>query len=256
MFSPEVGQNLLDGLPSHLEGPRFTVLGIGGAGIRVLRNLEEEEGCRKVAVDTDDFFLALSACPDQIDIGLPEFRGRGTGGEAERGRAAAVAHETELGDRLEGDILLLAAGLGGGTGAGAAPVIADLARDKGIPVLAFLIWPFRDEDLETQAERAFHALRERCTAYLILDNETGLSLAPAKTDAKRTVNTMVARTIEGLVHSVSDAFPFALHDEVRDYLAGLPATNVASPFWAGERDEDLDRPEPVATDSRGRIDVR
>lgn len=247
----------MDALPSELEGPRLLLLGIGGAAITILSEVSEDAPCRKVVVDTDAYSLALAGSGEQIDIGLSGLTPRGTGGNPELGRTAALVHRRGLEEALEGDILLLVAGLGGGTGGGAAPVIAQWARDRGVPVLAFLVWPFQEEGTGGLAEEAARRLQTLSTGYLILDNDAGLlSGSRGRQEALWAVNAMMVQTVEGLLHQVMGAFPFALQDEIRDYLEELPTANDPLPLRSLEHSLPLEERDPVAMDPRGRIDVQ
>lgn len=258
METPDVGHEILNLFPDQLEGPRFTVLGVGGAGINVLNTVDWEDGLRRVAIDTDEYFLALCRHENQLDIGLPELEGRGARGSVDLGRSAALSHESEILDVLEGDIILLTAGLGRGTGTGAAPVIASLARQRGLPVLSFLVWPFAKEGLDTKAEEGLALLREHCSAVMILDNDAALKVSGNhdRRDAAMLVNDMIAQMMGRLVGRVEDAFPFSVHDEIADFVEGLPEAVQDVPLRAAELALDPAIFEPVAMDDRGRIALK
>ncbi len=258
METPEVSHNLLTLLPTQLDGPTFSVMGVGGAGINVLNMVGGETPLRRIAADTDQYFLALCRHEDQLDLGLPVLEGRGTRGSVELGRSCALAHESRVLDVLEGDIILLVAGLGRGTGTGATPVIASLARRKGLSVLSFLVWPFTEEGLTETAEAGLASLREHCDALMILDNDAALEVCDRedRRDAAMVVNDMIAQMIERLVGKVGEAFPFSVHDEIVDFVEGLPSANEELPLRAAELAIDPLTFEPIAMDGRGRIDLK
>lgn len=258
METPNVGHDILNVLPGQLEGPRFTVVGVGGAGINVLNTLAWNDGVRTIAVDTDEYFLALSRHEDQIDIGLPELEGRGARGSVDLGRSAALAHEGEILDALEGDIILLIAGLGRGTGTGATPVVASLAHQRGLAVLAFLVWPFEKEGLDTSAEEGLTLLRKRCNALMILDNDAALEACGShdRSDAAMVVNDMIAQLLGRLVVRVEDAFPFSLHDEIADFVGDLHLGAQDVPLKSAELTLDSATFQPVPMDERGRIALK
>ncbi len=258
METPDIGQGIINLLPEQLEGPRFTILGVGGAGINVLNTFGWEDGLRRIAVDTDEYFLALCRHEDQLNIGLPELEGRGARGRVDLGRSAALYHESEITDILEGDIILLTGGLGRGTGTGASPVIASLARQRGVPVLAFLVWPFAQEGLDSTAEEGLALLREQCSAIMILDNEAALGVCgnDDRSDAAMLVNDMIAQMMARLVYRVGDAFPFSVPDEIADFVEGLPQMEQDGALRAAELGLDPGVFEPVAMDDRGRITLK
>ncbi|MFQ5908533.1 MAG: hypothetical protein ACE5JE_06905 [Thermoplasmata archaeon] len=256
MFQRETAQEVLHQLPGHLEEPRLLLVGIGGAGINMLRAVDPGDGLRKVAFDTDDYALALSQVPRQVHLrtSLPH----GTGGDPDIGRAAARRHLEEIRTILEGDIVLLAAGLGGGTGTGVAPVVARLAQESGLPVLAVLAWPFDDEDLADEAQRGFEATRAHCDGVLVLDNEAAFALADIETprDAAEAINAMIGRVLRELSDCAREALPFSVREELADFLERLPAGKgellVRDAGWDSPRDGG----DPLPVDQRGMVQFR
>ncbi len=139
----------------------------------------------------------------------------------------------------------------------AAPVIADRAKDRVLPVLAFLIWPFQEEGIAERAEGGLTALRSTCDALMVLDNEAALTVDGEANhwEAARLVNHMVARMVERLVARISEAFPFSLQDEIADYVEGLPAANADAPLRAAQL-HPHDAPSPIPLDAHGWIKLR
>jgi cell division protein FtsZ len=256
MIDRETAQEILNQLPGQLEEPRLLLVGVGGAGINILRAVESEAGFRKVALDTDDYSLALSQVPRQIHLRttLPH----GTGGDPDIGRAAARRHREEIRTLLEGDIVLLAAGLGGGTGTGVAPVVARLAQEGGLPVLAFLAWPFQDEDVVRQAHRGLEATKANCDGLLVLDNEAAFALTEMETrrDAAEAVNEAMGRVLRDLQERVRDAFVFSVREELADFLESLPSEDVGLPIRDTGWDSPRDGGKPLPVDPRGIVELR
>ncbi len=123
---PDVGENL------H---PQITVLGVGGSGGNAVNNMINSnlEGVDFAIANTDAQALQNSSCNKKIQLGVQSTRGLGAGMRPDLGRQAAEETLNEIGQMLEGShMLFIAAGMGGGTGTGAAPVLAQLAREKGI----------------------------------------------------------------------------------------------------------------------------
>ncbi len=257
MLAREVAQQILGYLPNQLDEPSFALVGVGGAGINVLKEVHDEGVLRRIALDTDEYYLALSGCTRQLDIGASLTHGKGTGGEIGLGRSAALLQRAEISDSLNEDIVLLAAGLGRGTGTGAAPVVASLAKERGLPVLAFLIWPFKEEKITTKARKGLGALKPRCDALLVLDNNAALQASGVNShwEAAHVVNEMTARMVERLIEKISEAFPFSIQEEIADFVEELPAANEELPLRAAELGP-TKASEPIVTDARGFIELR
>ena len=120
----DVGENL------H---PKITVLGVGGSGGNAVNNMMNSnlEGVDFLIANTDAQALQISSCPNKIQLGLKSTRGLGAGMRPDIGRQAAEEAINEIADKLEeSHMLFVAAGMGGGTGTGAAPVIAACERER------------------------------------------------------------------------------------------------------------------------------
>jgi len=166
------------GLPFPTD--RYTVLGVGGAGLGALRRLRDAglPGISFVAADTSGQSLSDLGLAAQVLLSGAT-RGLGTGGDADRGRIAAEAGaEKVLAACGSPDVVLLVAGLAGGTGGGAAPVLARRLREAGAVVLGFGIMPFCFESRSraAAADRGLAALREACDTTVTLDNDRVLAL--------------------------------------------------------------------------------
>ncbi|MFQ5552949.1 MAG: hypothetical protein ACE5EW_04450 [Thermoplasmata archaeon] len=256
MSDREAAQEVLRQLPSHPEEPRLLLVGIGGAGINMLQSVKGEAGLRKVVFDTDDYALALSRVPRQLHLrtDLP----RGTGGDPDIGHAAARRHREEMRAFLEGDVVLVLAGLGRGTGTGVAPELARLARENGRLVLAFLAWPFQDEGMRAQAESGLEAMRASCDGLLVLDNDTALDLTEVETrrDAAQMVNEMMGRVVLDLCDQMRGVLPFNVREELAEFLKSLPGGYVDLPFRDALWESTQESGEPLPLDARGIVELR
>jgi len=119
--------------------PRITVFGVGGAGNNAVSRMIEKglRGVELIAANTDAQALRISDAPRVLQLGRGATEGLGAGSRAEIGRIAAVESRREIERCLDGsDICFIAAGMGGGTGTGAAPVIAEIARSMGVLTIA------------------------------------------------------------------------------------------------------------------------
>jgi cell division protein FtsZ len=157
-------------------GLRIKIIGVGGAGTNAVDRikLEDLEQVHLTAVDTDSQVLASSPVEEAYLLGREVTRGKSAGGSVDKGRMAAEADATDLRRLFKGvDLVFLLTGLGGGTGSGAAPVIAQLAVDEGALVIAFAALPFQREGTlrAARAKTALEALQKKCHAVITLPND-------------------------------------------------------------------------------------
>lgn len=130
---------------SRSAGLRVKIIGVGGAGTNTVDRLQLDTETRPAlaAINTDAQALASSPIPEKVMIGRSVTRGLSAGGEPEQGRKAAEADTSAILNMVSGmDLVFILAGLGGGTGSGAAPVVARMAREQGALVVAFVTLPF------------------------------------------------------------------------------------------------------------------
>ena len=138
---------------------KIIVLGVGGAGNNAVNRMVEEgvEGVEFVGVNSDKQALTLCKAPTLIQIGEKLTKGLGAGAKPEVGEKAAQESAEELEAAIDGaDMIFVTCGMGGGTGTGAAPVIAKIAKDKGILTVGVVTKPFR---FEGRARSGFAAPR-------------------------------------------------------------------------------------------------
>ena len=152
------------------------VVGVGGAGCNVLDRvmLDGIEAAELVAVNTDVQSLTASVAAHKVQIGRNLTRGLGSGGDPELGYAAAEEATDEIRSVLQGgNIIFICAGLGGGTGSGAAPIVAQLAKEDNSLVLAFAALPFSFEGRRrcAQAEESLRRLRAVADAVICFQND-------------------------------------------------------------------------------------
>lgn len=152
------------------------VFGVGGAGGNAVNNMIKAglTGVEFYHVNTDFSDLKKSLSPNKIAIGKKLTKGWGTGGNKELGEKAALESENELRDAIEGaDIIFIAAGLGGGTGTGAAPIIASFASHTEATTIAVVIMPSKFEGISKvkKAEEALKKLKNAAANLLIISND-------------------------------------------------------------------------------------
>ncbi|MGF1449942.1 MAG: cell division protein FtsZ [Opitutales bacterium] len=209
MDGVELNLDLPEPASNGSEAPlAIKIIGVGGGGTNTVDRLRMESAGRAhlAAVNTDAQALAQSPIAEKVLIGRKLTRGLSTGGEQSLGQDAAEADEAHLRALVKGmDLIFLVAGLGGGTGSGAAPVIARLARAQDIMVLAFVTLPFavEGERRMKQAQDSLADLRGSCDAVIPLPND--LLLQQVEDDAS--VLDAFSRADEWIacgIHSVCD----------------------------------------------------
>jgi cell division protein FtsZ len=182
------------------------VFGVGGAGCNVLGFAADSppDGVDFVAVNTDAQGLEACAAPVKFVLGAGRTRGLGAGGDPEVGRAAAQEDLEKLQSFCAGaDIIFLLAGLGGGTGTGAAPVIARMARESGALVLALVTLPFEFEGgrRQLQAQVGLQQLKAAADAVICLPNQKLFKLIDEKTsvvEGFKISNGLLAEGLRGI----------------------------------------------------------
>lgn len=152
------------------------VIGVGGGGGNAINRMVRADvrGVEFLAVNTDSAVLDISLATHKIQIGEKLTKGHGAGGNPERGQRAAEESRDEIVSALQGaDMVFVTAGMGGGTGTGAAPVVAEVARDLGILTVGIVTKPFSFEGKRrmTQAEDGIAALREHVDSLVVIPND-------------------------------------------------------------------------------------
>lgn len=174
-------------MPGHEElKPRITVFGVGGAGGNAVNNMIEKalEGVEFVVANTDAQALQQSRAPAKIQMGVKVTEGLGAGARASVGASAAEESIEQIVDQLAGaHMCFITAGMGGGTGTGAAPIIAQAARELGVLTVGVVTKPFQFEGGKRmrQAEDGVEALQKVVDTLIIIPNQNLFRLANEKT---------------------------------------------------------------------------
>ena len=182
------------------------VVGIGGGGNNAVNRMVNAgiKSAEFVAVNTDKQALLMSKAKHRIQIGEKLTGGKGAGSEPEIGMKAAEESKDILVSMLEGtDLVFITAGMGGGTGTGAAPVIAKLAKDMGILTIAVVTKPFGFEGRKRMdnAERGLKLLKDAVDTLVVVQNEKLLKIVPKGTpivEAFRTADDVLRQGIQGI----------------------------------------------------------
>jgi cell division protein FtsZ len=185
---------------------RIKVVGVGGGGSNAVNRMIEEgiAGIEFIAINTDAQALLLSDAPTRVRIGDKLTRGLGAGGDPEKGQKAAEESAEELYTVLKGtDMAFIAAGMGGGTGTGAAPIIAQIAKEVGALTIGVVTRPFTFEGGKRAAgaEAGIAKLKEQVDTLIVIPNDRLLQIADKKAslqEAFRQADDVLRQGIQGI----------------------------------------------------------
>jgi len=182
------------------------VVGVGGGGGNALNRMMDAgvQGVEFWAINTDAQALAHHAAPHKLQIGTQVTRGLGCGGNPELGRQAAVESASAVQKVVQGaDLVFITAGMGGGTGTGAAPVVAKASRDAGVLTVGVVTYPFRFEGRRrsAQALEGIEALRAAVDSVIVIPNDRLLEVAGEGTalqDAFALADDVLRQGVQGI----------------------------------------------------------
>lgn len=187
------------------------VVGIGGGGVNAVNRMIEYglKGVEFVAINTDAQHLLMSDADVKLDIGRDLTRGLGAGADPEVGRQAAEDHRQDIEDVLKGaDMVFVAAGEGGGTGTGGAPIVAEIARSLGALTIGVVTRPFSFEG-NTRAERAsvgIESLRSEVDTLIVIPNDRLLEVSDSTisaVDAWRHADSVLFQGVSGITDVIT-----------------------------------------------------
>src|SRR6201997_4128591 len=220
------------------------VVSVGGAGLNALDRivLDGLEKAGVVAINTDVQSLTSSVAPHKVQLGRTVTRGLGAGGDPELGYQAAVESSDEIREALaDANVIFVCAGLGGGTGSGAAPYVAQLAREAGSLVIAFVTLPFTFEGKRrtAQAREALARLNEIAHSVICFEKDRiGDLVAPQAGihQAFAMADTTISQSVRSIVNLIQR--PGLIRIGFDDLLAALRTHNGRCLFGFGEADSD------------------
>ncbi|NPB05068.1 MAG: cell division protein FtsZ [Aquificae bacterium] len=186
------------------------VIGVGGAGCNAVNRMVEDgiEGVEVYAINTDVQHLSTLKVPNKIQIGEKITRGLGAGSRPEIGEQAALEDIDKIKEIIQdADMVFIAAGLGGGTGTGAAPVIAQVAKELGKLTVAVVTMPFRFEGKQRMeiAKRGLERIKETTDAYIVVHNQRLLEMGMPDlklSEAFRMVDQVLSKAVRGITKVV------------------------------------------------------
>ncbi len=182
------------------------VIGVGGAGNNAVNRMIEADikGVEFIAVNTDRQALQKSKAPTKIQIGEKITRGLGAGANPDIGAQAAEESRSEIGEALRGaDMVFVTAGMGGGTGTGAAAIVAGTAKEMGILTIAVVTKPFTFEGKKrlAQAERGVESLKGKVDSLVVIPNDKLLQIIDRKTsivEAFKMADDVLRQGVQGI----------------------------------------------------------
>jgi cell division protein FtsZ len=187
------------------------VVGVGGGGVNAVNRMIDAglKGVEFIAVNTDAQALLMSDADVKLDIGREITRGLGAGSDPEIGKAAAESHSEEIEEALKGaDMVFITAGKGGGTGTGAAPVIAQIAKGLGALTIGVVTRPFAFEGKRrsTQAESGIKTLKEKVDTLIVIPNDRLLTVSNDKTsvlNAFKMADEVLLQGVQGITDLIT-----------------------------------------------------
>src|SRR5947208_2592725 len=228
-----------------LEGnARIKVVGIGGGGSNAVNRMIRSKlrGVEFIAINTDLQALAHSEAQTKMNIGKKLTRGLGAGGNPTIGREAAEESQQELSELLSGaDMVFLTAGMGGGTGSGAAPVVAEIARNNAALTIGIVTKPFTFEGTRRRAiaEEAATTLKEKVDTLIIIPNQRLLDVTDKKvpfTEALKIADDVLRQGVQGISDLIVQPGLINLDfADVKAVMSGQGAALMGIGFGSGDQ---------------------
>lgn len=212
---------------------RIAIIGIGGAGCRIASKLYGKMSrVGVIAINTDRKALEETAADARLYICKEVTKGMGTHGDPALGKKCAQIHDQEITSAvMKYDYAYIVTGMGGGTGSGAASVVAELCDRVGVKVGAIAIMPFSFENRNVKAAEGYRALHAVCQDVIRVENDKVLTVPDVKSldEAMEIVNGVVIKSINELVDEAKELIrrDVAAHTETEDQGAGVLGSSAA-----------------------------
>ena len=214
-----------------LGNPRIMVIGCGGAGNNTINRLYHMgiAGAETIAINTDKQHLDMIQAGKRVLIGKSLTKGLGAGGYPDIGKRAAEMARPTLESLMESvDLVFVTAGMGGGTGTGAAPVVAQIAKEQGAIVVGMVSYPFQVEKARLlRAEEGLENLSKNADSVIVLDNNRLLSYVPNLPigQAFSVMDQLIAETVKGISETITE--PSLIQLDYADVRAIMSKGGVA-----------------------------
>ncbi|MCK4331992.1 MAG: cell division protein FtsZ [Thermoplasmatales archaeon] len=221
--------------------PRIVIIGCGGAGGNTITRLQKlgVKGADTIAINTDKQALDLVEADHKLLIGTTLTHGLGAGGFPEIAERAARESSRELEELIKGaNLVFVTAGMGGGTGTGSAPVVAELAKKSGAIVTCMVSTPFNVERARlVKADEGLDKLRVKADSTVVLDNNRLLEFVPNLpiNQAFSVMDQLIAETVKGISETIT--LPSLINLDFADMKTIVDSAGLSVMLW-GEADED------------------
>ncbi len=222
--------------------PRILIVGCGGAGNNTINRLYNigVEGAETIAVNTDKQHLDMIESDTKVLVGKSITKGLGAGGDPEIGRRAAELGRKTLEELLDNaDLVFITAGMGGGTGTGTAPIVAQIAKSHGAIVVAMVSTPFSVERARLiKAEEGLEDLRSEADTVIVLDNNRLLDYVPNLPidQAFSVMDQIIAETVKGIAETITQ--PSLINLDYADVRTIMNSGGVAAMLVGESRSQD------------------
>ncbi|WP_254536836.1 cell division protein FtsZ [Halomarina litorea] len=240
-----------DAADDEFGDPRIVIVGCGGAGNNTVNRLYNigVDGADTVAINTDKQHLKMIEADTKILVGKSLTQGLGAGGDPSMGERATEMAQGTVKDVLgDADLVFVTAGMGGGTGTGAAPVVAKIAKEQGAIVVGMVSTPFNVERARTvKAEEGLEKLRNEADSIIVLDNNRLLDYVPNLPIGKAfsVMDQIIAETVKGISETITQ--PSLINLDYADMTAIMGQGGVAV-MLVGET-QDKNKTEEVVRDA-------
>ncbi len=211
---------------------RAAVIGVGGAGSNLVNRMHSHgiKSATTVAINTDAKHLSMIGADKKLLIGKDVTRGMGAGGFPEVAAKAADVSRVEIAEAIKDyNLIFLAVGLGGGTGGGAGPVVAEMAKENGALVIAFSTYPFSlERSRKAKADWSLERLSRNADSVILIENDRLLSYAPNLSIDKsfELVDNVAANAVKGIADAIK--FPSLINLDFSDLGAVIKNSGIAT----------------------------
>jgi len=244
-------RELDDDEASEFGDPRIVIVGAGGAGNNTVNRLYNigVDGAETVAINTDKQHLQMIEADTKILVGKSLTEGLGAGGDPDMGERATEMAQGTIKEVLgDADLVFVTAGMGGGTGTGAAPVVSQIAKEEGAIVVGMVSTPFNVERARTvKAEEGLERLRNEADSIIVLDNNRLLDYVPNLPIGKAfsVMDQIIAETVKGISETITQ--PSLINLDYADMTSIMDQGGVAV-MLVGET-QDKNKTEEVVKDA-------
>ena len=231
--------------------PVTLVIGCGGAGNNLVNYFHRlnVEGITTIGINTDENHLKHIEADKKVFIGKSIVKGRGAGGHSEIGEQACELAENYLKEILKNsDIVFLVAGLGGGTGLGATPVVGRIAKEQGAVVIGIGVLPFLAEtSRRKKANKGFEKLKKVVESTILLDNNKLLEIAPdlSAEQSLNIMNKMISQVIINTRNTLIQTIKATQGLDLSDIMGGLPTGEIEEKEQLSEKGPNVVIPAPL-----------